>query len=211
MRAKYGPEQQPISLLTITPPSSPIARVTALPSPTKRPAKGVKPSIPLRQPKAVRIKEPNPPIHWVPHPEYVWAPEKGMVYKGPFYVVIVGQSCGIFPNWMQAVAARAGVVNNIWSEHASYEEAFEAYSLAYYKAQVFAYPLPGSKYWTTPIGRGDMRSVSQGGASASSSGFWGSYDPELNEATDPHRGRHYGVESTALERQLQAMGFDEDE
>lgn len=94
-----------------TPPSSPITAkaisihsdsslpptVTLISAPpsTKRISAPKKPSVSQtpRKPRDI-----NPPVHWVPHPEYLQMWEEGDEFEDN-YLVLVGQSCGLFFTW----------------------------------------------------------------------------------------------------------------
>lgn len=108
------------------------------------------------------------------------------------------------------MAAVAGVDKPRYSMHKNRIDALDVYTRAYFRNKVHAYPLPGSKFWTPPLGLDRMRSISQVSASdassSSSSAFWGHYVGA--EHLDPHREGNTGARSTALEMQLALMGFD---
>lgn len=90
-------------------------------------------------------------------------------------------------------------------------EALEAYTSAYFANKVHAYPLPGSQFWTPPLGNDSMRSISQAAASeapsSSSSVFWGHYDGA--EHIHGYRQGNAAARGTALEMRLALLGFNE--
>lgn len=103
-------------------------------------------------------------------------------------------------------------VRRKFSRHPSRAHALDAYTKAYHGLEVFAYPIPGTKFWTPALGAGCMRSISMDGSassiSSSSSAFWGHWDGHV-ESLDNQADTYGEPRSKALEKRLAELGFAE--
>lgn len=140
--------------VVVTPHASPIKKAS------------VQPLIPSSASRTGSVHRPSSIDHPIPRPEDLAGPEEGEITEG-YYLVTVGQQCGIFFSWCVSVlplvgttlngchrdechARVDGIVGSCYKKYPSWQEAYARYSRSRANGLVRAIPRPNSKYWTVP-------------------------------------------------------------